>query len=76
MMSEWYGMGFTGFLLMALVLSTAIALIVIAVRDAGGRPESDSVSLHQSPSDVLKARYARGEIGRDEFEQMRRDLVA
>jgi len=76
MMSGWYGMGFTGFFLMALVLFAAIALIGLAVRDASGRSEYRSGSGHESPSDVLKARYARGEIGRDEFEQMRRDLAA
>ena len=27
-----------------------------------------------SPEEILKARYARGEITREEFEQMRRDL--
>ena len=76
MMSEWYGMGFTGFLVMTLVLFTAIALIVFAVRDTVRRPDSGSDSVHESPSDMLKARYARGELGRDEFEQMRRDLTA
>jgi putative membrane protein len=77
MMSGWYGMGFTGFLLMTLVLFAAIALIVFAVRDTARRPESSSSgSVRESPSDVLKARYARGEIGREEYELMRRDLAA
>jgi len=76
MMSGWYGMGFTGFLLMTLVLFAAIALIVFAVRDTARRPEASSGSVRESPSDVLKARYARGEIGREEYEQMRRDLTA
>jgi len=29
----------------------------------------------QSPLDVARSRYARGEISREEFEQLRRDLV-
>jgi len=28
----------------------------------------------QSPLEILKARYARGEISKQEFEEMRRDL--
>jgi uncharacterized membrane protein len=27
-----------------------------------------------SPKDVLKARYAKGEIGREEFERMKKEL--
>jgi putative membrane protein len=28
----------------------------------------------QTPLEILKARYARGEISREEYDQMRRDL--
>lgn len=34
------------------------------------RPDHTS----QTPLEILKARYVRGEISREEFDQMRRDL--
>jgi putative membrane protein len=44
---------------------------------AGWRPGSAQQPprpQEQSALDVLKARYARGEISRDEYQEMRRDL--
>lgn len=32
-------------------------------------------SYHESPLDVLKKRYAKGEITKEQFEQMKRDLT-
>ena len=43
----------------------------------GWRPQvnqAGSAQTEQTPLDLLKARYARGEISREEYEQMRRDL--
>ena len=43
----------------------------------GWRPQfnqSGPASTSQTPLELLKARYARGEISREEYEQMRRDL--
>lgn len=76
MMTGWYGMGFTGILLMALFWIAVLAVIVLVVREAAGGTERRSGSPRESPSDVLKARYARGDIGRDEYERMLRDLAA
>jgi len=57
--------------LLALVIVGVIAGIRWLSRIAGGygnSPRSDP------GLDVLRERYAKGEIGRDEFERMRRDL--
>jgi putative membrane protein len=46
-------------------------VVSAGVRDAGTR----TVEQHPStPREILDERYARGEIGRDEYEQVRRDL--
>lgn len=43
----------------------------------GWRPQfnqSGPAQTEQTPLELLKERYARGEISRDEYEQTRRDL--
>jgi putative membrane protein len=49
-----------------------LAAIVYAIRrQSGGQNNRD---LRETPLDILKARYARGEISREDFERMRKDL--
>jgi putative membrane protein len=72
----WYGM-ILGPLVMILVLAVAIAVAVLLVRWLGG-PWHGAVS-HQAPPgptplDILKDRFARGEIDKEEFEERRRVL--
>ena len=62
-------MGFS--LIFTLVIVGAVAYIL------GWRPQFNqggSAQSKQTPLELLKERYARGEISREEFEQMRRDL--
>ncbi len=43
----------------------------------GWRPQPNKygpAQTDQTPAEILKARYARGEISREEYEQIRRDL--
>jgi putative membrane protein len=58
-------------LILTLVVIGAIAY------GLGWRPQfnqSGPTQTNQTPLEILKARYARGEISREEYEQMRQDL--
>ena len=67
-----------GPLFMFLVLAVLIAAVVLLVRGVGG-PWQATLPPHytlpgRTPLDILKERFARGEIDKDEFEQRRRVL--
>jgi putative membrane protein len=81
MMMDWtgwaYGM-FFGPLFMILVLAAVIVVAVVIIRGLGG-PQLWSPPPHPMPPgrtalDILKERYARGEIDKQEFEERRRVL--
>ncbi|OPY66005.1 MAG: hypothetical protein A4E57_02984 [Syntrophorhabdaceae bacterium PtaU1.Bin034] len=54
-----------------LFLVFLIFCVLYIVRRVRGRGRD---SHFESPGDILKRRYARGEISRQEFEKMKRDL--
>jgi putative membrane protein len=67
-----------GGLMMLLFWGGIIFLIVwvvqsLAHRD-GGETRPPSTPARPAPEEIVKERYARGEINRDEFERMMRDL--
>jgi len=60
-----------------IVLVAVITLVFILLRRTGGRTlPPDSGFAHETPLDILKKRYARGEISKEQFEQMKRDIGA
>ena len=67
----WYGMIF-GPLFMILVLAVLIAAVVLLVRWAGGPWQRTAPPPGRTPLDILKERFARGEIDKNEFEERRR----
>ncbi len=69
--SGWFGMGFG----MLLFWGLAIAAIVLVIKVLSG-PRSSHLydQAEKTALDILRERYARGEIDRDEFEQKKRDL--
>lgn len=74
----WLGMGqFMGFpgggLVLILVLVLAVYLVVRVTR-AGSRPEERQGPAPETPLDVLKRRYAAGEIDRETFERIKEDI--
>jgi putative membrane protein len=63
------GFGFFGILLV-------IALIALMVGrlPQGGQTIFKNIGSSQSPREILEARYAKGEINKQEYDQMREDL--
>jgi putative membrane protein len=68
-----YGFGFFGLALMFLWWALVIAGIVALVKWLTG-PSSGSAA-GKSALDVLKDRYAKGEITKQEFEEKKKDIT-
>ena len=77
MMGGW-GMGWFGMIFMLIFWGLVIVALVMLIRwliqNTGGRSHSVARTGGQA-MDILKARYAGGEITRDEFETMKRELL-
>ena len=61
-----------GVLVMLVFWGAVIGLIIWAIRRLGSN--SNSGSNQASPLEIAKARYARGEITKEQFEQLKKDL--
>ncbi|HEX7454429.1 MAG TPA: SHOCT domain-containing protein [Gallionella sp.] len=70
----WGGMGFGMGFGMLLFWGLLIAAIVMLVKCSRGSGSCGKRDQDKSALDLLKERYAGGEIERDEFEQKKRDL--
>lgn len=79
MMGWGYGFGWIGLilgaLLLLLVLGGLLALIFLVSRSSSGSAPPTSRSDSNRALDILKERYSRGEITKEEYEQMRQDLM-
>lgn len=76
-MMSW-GMGlwmFLGMVLWVLLLVALILLVVWVVRQFSGVAVSPP-PREDSALEILRKRYARGEISKEEFEEKKRDLEA
>ncbi len=55
---------------------SVVALIVWAIRRLTSHGGTDSTTPpRRTPMDYLKERYAKGEITKEQFDQMKRDLL-
>ena len=67
-----YGFGYGGmfmWIIFLIVIGLLIYFIVQAQKTKGQTP-----TQNESPLDILKRRYAKGEIAREEYERMKKDL--
>jgi putative membrane protein len=76
MMGDYgWGMGWFGSIFMVLFWGAVIVALVLAIRwlwvSSAGAHKSES---KDSALEILRQRYARGEIGKEEFEEKKRDL--
>lgn len=64
------GMWF-GWIFWLLLIFLIVWFVVTQIKK--GKQDSQSIS-QESPMDILKKRYAKGEITKKQFEQMKKDL--
>jgi len=67
-----YGFGYGG-MFMWIIFLIAVGLLIyfiVQAQKTKGRTPTQS----ESPLDILKRRYAKGEIAREEYERMKKDL--
>jgi putative membrane protein len=82
MMWGYDGFGFgggamgIGMLLFWGVIIAGVVLVIRALTRSGGSGGSDLRERDKTPLEILRERYARGEIDKAEFEQKRDDLGA
>ena len=72
----WGGFGWMWLMPILMILFWGLVIwgIVALVRGSGGSRGSDS-SKADSALEVLKKRYARGEIDKEEYEEKKKDLI-
>lgn len=72
----WGGM-IIGALMMLLFWGGLFAVLWLVIRSATGSGKRQEGSAERAPDralEILKERYARGEISKSEYEEMRRDI--
>ena len=73
------GMGMMGmmifmFLFGLLLFVLFVLIVVVVVKWLSGSKVPFSVSDRENALEILKKRYAKGEIGKEEYERIKRDI--
>ena len=68
-----WGMGFGGPGMLMFLIVVGLAVVILG-RWLGSDPADRNDNHTKTALEILEERYARGEIGREEFEQKKHDL--
>ena len=72
MMNSGYGYGYGG-IFMGILIIIVIGVVVYFIIQST-RAKTSGGPLQETPLDILKKRYAKGEISKEEYERMKNDL--
>jgi putative membrane protein len=78
MLGYGYGMSWFGHILMIVFLVAVIVGIIFLIRSVVGSSRTGGQGVSHGGDtalDILRKRYARGEINKQEFEEKKRDLM-
>ncbi len=64
------------YMLLFWVLIIIGGVLVFQSLARGNAQSASSVPVHETPLDIVRARYARGEISKEQYEELKRDLGA
>lgn len=67
--------GLIVFILVIVLVIEIVAAILRAIFDIGSRRHTTIQPVEKAPLDILRERYARGEINKEEYDQKKADLM-
>lgn len=71
--NDWFWHGLTGPAFMAVFWVAAIYVVIRLMQKNGS--DKDKGGNGNKALEILKERYAKGEISKDEFEKMKKDIT-
>lgn len=72
---SWWGIAMLlAMILFWILIIAALAYSVSWLARRDSSRDDRSLDTHQQPIDILRERYARGEISKEEFDEIKKDL--